>query len=586
MPISYSNRFIFFHIPRCAGTSIEYYFDIHHGNPLFGFKYIGNKVYTLQHLTYSELHNSRFVTPETIDKFFKFTIIRDPLDRAISDFHWQKAHDDNDIFSDFSFSQYLDYAEKVIAENLFHSNVHLDHFRPASNYCFLGGEWVLDRVFALEHLMQDHSALSELIGLEEFPKMNVSAHNSIFQPTAQEVDRVYELYAEDKALHDQVMASSQVEYHEPDSKLINLSSITNQTEVSSSAILCLVRNELPYLLEWIEYHLGMGISTIYLICTDDQFIKTFQFVQQSPFAEQIRLFRYSKFEPGWQLAAYDQFVNKIEEDWVLVLDIDEYLYLHDNSDLTKYLQKVSDDIGQIQFPWVNLISSEYFFHSITDVLSSSSMHISNHVKSIARTESLTNVGIHSHGLSEKLTMLSSGQVISPSSIHNSILQQVEYFNHHPFILHFTTRGHLDTLCRIADQKFFNDKCGPDEFRKIRSIIENETDLDAIPNRYWLIKVQECLQEIELDIKFKAPLTQTNIPELSKACKRILSIDLESALSQDTEIHQNLEDQLGINGKLNRLQIADHFDLDEYASSNTQMDYVTRIKGILRSLPDN
>ena len=64
---------IFIHIPKCAGTSI--------GEAIYGDKKIGH--YTAEDFFY--INKSKF------NNYYKFTVIRDPLDRCYSAFHYLKS---------------------------------------------------------------------------------------------------------------------------------------------------------------------------------------------------------------------------------------------------------------------------------------------------------------------------------------------------------------------------------------------------------------------------------------------------------------------------------------------------------------
>ena len=71
-------KIIFIHIPRTGGTSIEKYFD---------FKFSADwSPETAQHLTMEE-YNEHY----DLDKYFKFTTVRNPWDRLMSWYLWSYA---------------------------------------------------------------------------------------------------------------------------------------------------------------------------------------------------------------------------------------------------------------------------------------------------------------------------------------------------------------------------------------------------------------------------------------------------------------------------------------------------------------
>jgi hypothetical protein len=79
-------KIIFIHIPRTGGSSVEKYFN---------FKFSSDwKPKTAQHLTLEEYSNHY-----DLDKYFKFTIVRNPWDRLISWYLWS--------YADLIYFQYL-----------------------------------------------------------------------------------------------------------------------------------------------------------------------------------------------------------------------------------------------------------------------------------------------------------------------------------------------------------------------------------------------------------------------------------------------------------------------------------------------
>ena len=83
MPVSDKYKCIYFHNAKAGGSSIEqlirpitYYND----------KYDAKVRYAPQHLPCEEL--KKLIPPEKWRDYFKFTVIRNPWDRALSDYFW------------------------------------------------------------------------------------------------------------------------------------------------------------------------------------------------------------------------------------------------------------------------------------------------------------------------------------------------------------------------------------------------------------------------------------------------------------------------------------------------------------------
>ena len=104
MPVNRNYKTLFVHIPKCAGTSIEKILDMSTLNEYFSHKRIhsnGMQVptekftkeeytncvnKTPQHMTYNEM--SKVI--DNIDSLFKFSIVRNPYSRLVSDYEYAK----------------------------------------------------------------------------------------------------------------------------------------------------------------------------------------------------------------------------------------------------------------------------------------------------------------------------------------------------------------------------------------------------------------------------------------------------------------------------------------------------------------
>jgi len=105
--INHQHKFIFIHIPKTGGTSVEMLFD-RHNNELFGFEDInGNHIENkkgiqmmlqdkslhlkcLQHLTAVEIRDK--YGEEIWNTYYKFTIVRNPWDLEVSKFTYFKTY--------------------------------------------------------------------------------------------------------------------------------------------------------------------------------------------------------------------------------------------------------------------------------------------------------------------------------------------------------------------------------------------------------------------------------------------------------------------------------------------------------------
>lgn len=205
MPICHAHKFIFFHIPRCAGTSIESHYQLQNQSSLFGVQNQGNQVITLHHLTPTDLIKFGWLDHDIYEAYFKFTIIRDPFNRMASDYLWQQQHDRHNIFRDISFVEYLNIAEQVVKHRDYFEKLHFDHFRPMVEYCIGDGELLVDDILLLENIDIEFYRIRDKVGEIKLPKRNASPSYAHLR-VAENIDKVYTLYNEDKVLFDKMTA--------------------------------------------------------------------------------------------------------------------------------------------------------------------------------------------------------------------------------------------------------------------------------------------------------------------------------------------------------------------------------------------
>lgn len=138
--ISHKHKCIFIHIPKCAGTSIETAFGIYprdistkQNSMLFGWDN-KNKIY-LQHATPQQLLDYKIISKEIWDSYYKFIVIRNPWQRAVSSYNWiyyKAGYRDN-------FYNYLNKKGEFFSVLNDRSNDSFrgDHLTPQKDYLYL-----------------------------------------------------------------------------------------------------------------------------------------------------------------------------------------------------------------------------------------------------------------------------------------------------------------------------------------------------------------------------------------------------------------------------------------------------------------
>jgi hypothetical protein len=154
--ISHKHKCIFIHISKCAGSSVEKAFgiDLHdnteNNNPnLFGWNQ-KHKLF-LQHATPQELFDYSFINKDIWDSYYKFIIVRNPYDRAMSDYFWMMK----DLKIKDSFENFLNMSGQfdIMKNTKSISDYRADHLRKQIDYFYLNGNKIeYDNVIRFENI--------------------------------------------------------------------------------------------------------------------------------------------------------------------------------------------------------------------------------------------------------------------------------------------------------------------------------------------------------------------------------------------------------------------------------------------------
>ena len=354
--------------------------------------------------------------------------------------------------------------------------------------------------------------------------------------------------------------------------------------MTTTALLCVARNERPFTAEWLEYHLGIGFDRVYYVSTDSDFSSIREYFDRSPFRSQTELTHFDALgAPGWQARCYNQHLPSIREDWVLPLDVDEFLYLHSWASIQEFLDSVPDRVNQIQFPWLNLISSDYWHDRTFDLLSCGDPHVSDHVKSIVRVRDLIRCGVHAHSLRDPKSCLSSGREVSARPRHGFLLDDPRAWIEHPLILHFGARGHMDSLIRIVEQGFHNQKCGPVERRRLRRYLREASSWANIPTRYMLMQLWSSMPKADCQLRLPKLDSRTDVLDLKATFRdsmnRLLGFD-----GPIEDVAERFENRYHLARKLRAQNQAAHYEISEYLKYRTQVEYLQARRKSLETPP--
>ncbi|PSL19148.1 glycosyl transferase family 2 [Shimia abyssi] len=116
-----------------------------------------------------------------------------------------------------------------------------------------------------------------------------------------------------------------------------------------------VRNEGPYLLEWIAHHIGAGVTDFIVVSNDcdDGTHEILQALDRAGIVTHIPQVPLPNKSIQWQAlrTAWRHPLRKTA-DWILVSDVDEFLNIHTgNHTITDLIAKVPNDTDAIALPW-------------------------------------------------------------------------------------------------------------------------------------------------------------------------------------------------------------------------------------------
>jgi len=168
--ISHKHRFIFIHIPKTGGTSIEEALRDETCQLLPGEWDRGRVRHTpLNHLTLQEVADYAILTPAQFKSYFKFCFVRNPWDRLVSEIFcpWMSPW-----FKDMPVDQRIRRACELAVTPTGIAN----HLRVQQAFIHAAG-LEMDFIGRFEHLEEDFGQLCRLLGINvALPHLNRSAH--------------------------------------------------------------------------------------------------------------------------------------------------------------------------------------------------------------------------------------------------------------------------------------------------------------------------------------------------------------------------------------------------------------------------
>lgn len=162
-------KILFVHIPKTGGTTIEQHMGAINNTKKGYYRNANNKA--IQHLTTIEYNN--LFDDNRFNNYCKFTIVRNPYDRMVSEYYW------TDLPFGFKSNKTFDYflysvSDIVLNKNYSYTFLH-DHFIPQKDFITdKNNNIIIDKIFKFEEFKE----AIEFLQLY-YPDINPNVNNKI-----------------------------------------------------------------------------------------------------------------------------------------------------------------------------------------------------------------------------------------------------------------------------------------------------------------------------------------------------------------------------------------------------------------------
>lgn len=177
-----------------------------------------------------------------------------------------------------------------------------------------------------------------------------------------------------------------------------------RSHTPTATLVAIAKDEGRYLLEWISYHLAIGFSRIVVYNNDSSDRTTTILRRLCSRLDTVDCVYWPSDRLGIddspQVTAYNHALHSLWSDWVMFLDLDEYLVPFGDGSLQGFLARVPAEVASVHVNWrgfgsSGVISPDYELVTTTFRRCSPADWGNNtHFKSLARTTLVDKVHIH------------------------------------------------------------------------------------------------------------------------------------------------------------------------------------------------
>jgi len=173
MPISFEYKTIFIHIPKTAGESMEMKLGMYGANGIPLQRLWGiHRQNVLQHLTANQIYCS-YLTPDIFNSYFKFSFVRNPWDKAVSEYHWYLRFGEH-----MEFNEWVKTLPIRTQESSHRHILEVGHNIPQYKFIYNDNyQLLVNFIGRFENLEEDFKFVCNSIGIKDFslPHTNSTA---------------------------------------------------------------------------------------------------------------------------------------------------------------------------------------------------------------------------------------------------------------------------------------------------------------------------------------------------------------------------------------------------------------------------
>ena len=191
MVYSHNKKIIFVHIPKCGGTTIERAFGLLNPNNGYGI----NKGKAMQHYIWKHYKNE--LDGNIFNNYFKFSIVRNPYTRFISEYYWcvtpKVGHKGKQSIDNF-----ISYCKKIVDRGQYNETIYHDHFMPQYLYIYDDkNNLKVNKLFKFENYPVIHKFMLDKYNIKTAHHGKGSYGKEKIILTKSQKERIYNIYKQD-----------------------------------------------------------------------------------------------------------------------------------------------------------------------------------------------------------------------------------------------------------------------------------------------------------------------------------------------------------------------------------------------------